>query len=203
WFRNTWAWKANGAKPQLCATRAGIEAKHHELGPYQFHYDGQAELLFCENETNPRRHHGRAEAAGFFKDAFHEYIVGGTKAALNSQQTGTKAGVLHKRAVAAGQSAQIRLRLVGQAFQPASSGDFPVANPSGRKRSKEPDSSVNRQTGESALHPFTDFDEVFAQRIREADEFYGTLQQDIADPDARQVQRQALAGMIWSKQFFY
>src|SRR5438270_1224244 len=48
-----------------------------------------------------------------------------------------------------------------------------------------------------------DFDSVFAQRRVEADEFYAELQQDIADPDARLVQRQALAGLLWSQQFYY
>ena len=48
-----------------------------------------------------------------------------------------------------------------------------------------------------------DFDRVFDQRRAEADEFYAELQQNIADPDARLVQRQALAGMLWSKQFYY
>ncbi len=51
--------------------------------------------------------------------------------------------------------------------------------------------------------PFADFNQVFDQRRREADEFYAALQQDIASADARDVQRQAFAGMIWSKQFFY
>jgi len=55
----------------------------------------------------------------------------------------------------------------------------------------------------SALQPFADFDATFATRMREADEFYAELQRDIADADARNVQRQAFAGMIWSKQFFY
>ncbi len=50
---------------------------------------------------------------------------------------------------------------------------------------------------------FADFDSVFAQRPGEADEFYAELQRDMTDPDARLVQRQAFAGMIWSKQFFY
>jgi hypothetical protein len=50
--------------------------------------------------------------------------------------------------------------------------------------------------------PFADFDAVFADRISEADAFYEVLQQGIEDPDARLVQRQALAGMIWSKQFY-
>ncbi len=47
------------------------------------------------------------------------------------------------------------------------------------------------------------FDRTFEQRRAEADEFYAELQHDIADPDARLVQRQALAGMLWSKQFYY
>src|ERR1700747_1398151 len=48
-----------------------------------------------------------------------------------------------------------------------------------------------------------DFDHVFDQGRDKADEFYAELQQDIADPDARLVQRQALAGLLWSKQFYY
>jgi hypothetical protein len=48
-----------------------------------------------------------------------------------------------------------------------------------------------------------DFDRIFDQRRAEADEFYAELQRDIADPDMRLVQRQALAGMLWSKQFYY
>ncbi len=51
--------------------------------------------------------------------------------------------------------------------------------------------------------PFADFDALFAQRIAETDAFYAALQQHNADPDARLVQRQALAGMLWSKQFYY
>ncbi len=50
--------------------------------------------------------------------------------------------------------------------------------------------------------PFSDHDALFAQRIAEADEFYAALQEHVADPDARLVQRQALAGMLWSKQFY-
>jgi hypothetical protein len=46
------------------------------------------------------------------------------------------------------------------------------------------------------------FDEVVSQRIAEADEFYGALQQGIDDADRRLVHRQALAGMLWSKQYY-
>ena len=47
------------------------------------------------------------------------------------------------------------------------------------------------------------FEAVFARRIAEADAFYAVLQTGMADPDARLVQRQALAGMLWSKQFYH
>jgi hypothetical protein len=53
------------------------------------------------------------------------------------------------------------------------------------------------------VEPFADFDQVFALRRREADEFYAELQAPIADGDARLVQRQAFAGMIWGKQFYH
>ena len=48
-----------------------------------------------------------------------------------------------------------------------------------------------------------DVDAILELRRDEADAFYADLQCDLADPDARLVQRQALAGMIWSKQFYY
>ncbi len=50
--------------------------------------------------------------------------------------------------------------------------------------------------------PFDDFDAVLAQRVEEADAFYADLQHDMPDADARHVQRQALAGMIWGKQVY-
>ncbi|MBN3759571.1 glucosidase [Burkholderia sp. Ac-20365] len=47
-----------------------------------------------------------------------------------------------------------------------------------------------------------DMPALFARRQAEADEFYAALQHDITDADARLVQRQALAGMLWSKQYY-
>jgi hypothetical protein len=51
--------------------------------------------------------------------------------------------------------------------------------------------------------PFYDFDEIFATRIRETDEFYAELQHDMTSEDERRVQRQAFAGMLWGKQLYY
>ena len=60
-----------------------------------------------------------------------------------------------------------------------------------------------RLAANESTSPFTGFDRLFAQRAREAGEFYEDLQEGIADPDARNVQRQALAGMLWSKQYYH
>jgi hypothetical protein len=51
--------------------------------------------------------------------------------------------------------------------------------------------------------PFQDFNDIFKTRIEEADEFYYEAQHAIKDEDNKNIQRQAFAGMLWSKQFFY
>jgi hypothetical protein len=51
--------------------------------------------------------------------------------------------------------------------------------------------------------PFAEFDALLESRRRDADDFYAGLQQGIEDGDARRVQRQAFAGMLWSKQYYY
>ena len=62
---------------------------------------------------------------------------------------------------------------------------------------------VRLRLGPAGLaEPFTGFGELVEQRRAEADAFYAEIQQDIADPDARNVQRQAFAGMLWSKQYY-
>jgi len=51
--------------------------------------------------------------------------------------------------------------------------------------------------------PFGDFDDIFDQRKSEADEFYEKVAGNIEDKDQINIQRQAFAGMMWSKQFYY
>jgi len=189
WFRNTWSWRSNAVKPELSLSNHGdIIAKHPGWDEYTLHFEGQPEVLFCDNETNARRIFGVAEAKGYFKDAFHDYLVQGNHAAVNPARLGTKAGVLFPLQVAPGQSARIRLRLLSaSAFH-----SLTASSGAGEQAATAPNLSV-----------FTDFEEIFSQRQRETDEFYAGLQRKIVDADARLVQRQALAGMIWSKQFYY
>jgi Mannosylglycerate hydrolase MGH1-like glycoside hydrolase domain len=199
-FRNTWSWDPDTPKPGLTADKGGIRVEHDALGDFRLDCDGEPTLLFCDNETNARRLFGQSDASGFFKDAFHEYLIAGNGAAVNPAQTGTKAGAFYELNLPAGGSQQVRLRLAPERRRQSSAPSKPdgranrtPASP-GKSRSSEP---------ASPRQPFADFDVIFEQRRREADGFYAGLQHDIVDADARMVQRQAFAGLIWSKQFFH
>src|SRR2546430_11272302 len=55
---------------------------------------------------------------------------------------------------------------------------------------------------EAPRDPFADFDRTFAQRIKEADEFYDAISPDGIDEESMKVARQGYAGLLWSKQFY-
>jgi hypothetical protein len=60
-----------------------------------------------------------------------------------------------------------------------------------------------RLTAGKGKDPFKGFEKTFAVRLREADEFYRRITPDTLTDDERLVHRQALAGMLWSKQYYY
>ncbi|MEM1349831.1 MAG: glucosidase, partial [Myxococcota bacterium] len=62
---------------------------------------------------------------------------------------------------------------------------------------------VSRLVNERAQAPLSGAKEVFEARIADADEFYDVIQSELEDADRRNVQRQAFAGMIWTKQYYY
>jgi hypothetical protein len=176
WFRNTWAWGGDTPLPGLRAeaeARHRIVARHADLGDYALDCEGVDALLFTNNDTNLQRLYGVPNPAPYVKDAFHAYVVGGDRAAVNPRQTGTKAAALYQRTLPPGATTILRLRL--------------RATPS----------------TDGADTPFADFDRVFADRQQEADAFYAALAPPEMDEDQRRVQRQALAGMLWSKQFYH
>jgi hypothetical protein len=176
WFRNTWSWGRSGARPELQKAQgagAAIGIDHRQTGPYTLHFEGTPELLFTENETNSRRLFGIDSPSPFVKDAFNEYIVHDVTSAVNPAQRGTKAAGHYAALIGAGRSLTVRLRLTDGLI---------VDDPNGVGR---------------------DFDDVFSQRQREADEFYATVIPESLSEDARAVMRQAFAGMLWSKQFYH
>ncbi len=60
-----------------------------------------------------------------------------------------------------------------------------------------------RLTSAKTSKPFADFKKIFTSRISEANDFYNELQSENRNAETKNIQRQALAGMLWSKQFYY
>ncbi|MBI1879268.1 MAG: glucosidase [Chloroflexi bacterium] len=201
WFRNTWSW-GYAAGPmgdvpgQPCMQQvsgpkgvSAMEANHPAAGTYYLYADGSPDLLFTENETNAQRLFGSANPSPYVKDAFHRCLVNGEVEAVNPGRHGTKAAALYGGFIPAGQSRTIRLRLTGKGVRGQGLG--------ARDQFSTPDPQP------ATPDPFNDFDSIFTQRQAEADEFYAAVQNPNLSEDERQVQRQALAGMLWSKQLFY
>ncbi len=182
WFRNTWSWGWEHDDMPLPRLRdvsseiskaKWIEADHSTLGHYLLACDDAGALLFTENETNTERLFGSPNPTRYVKDAFHAYVVEGRADAVNPNHIGTKASALYHREVMPGESAIIRLRLMR-----ADGRDLPD-------------------------DPFASFEKIFAERQAEANEFYADIQPASLTEDERRIQRQAFAGMLWSKQFYH
>src|SRR5262249_47235565 len=96
WFRNTWSWRSSDrARPVITAAGSkSLRARHSRLGAYYLHSELDGEQLFCDNDTNLHRLFATEPVEGYFKDAFHEYVVRSDRAAVNPNKRGTKAACL-------------------------------------------------------------------------------------------------------------
>ena len=105
WFRNTWSWGGEAARPVLRRVAPGVVAlSHPELGDRFLYAEDAAALLFTENETNAARLYGRPNCTPWVKDGINDYLVHGRTEAVNPAQAGTKAAAHYRITVAAGAS---------------------------------------------------------------------------------------------------
>jgi len=183
WFRNTWSWGDSVPRPALREAsvhrQTVVRVTDETLGEYHLYAEGNPSLLFTENETNAERLFGQKNATRFVKDGINDAIVQGQTDRVNPEKTGTKVAAHFPIEIAAGKSQTIRLRLTDNA--PARiSAAYSGGDPFGRH-----------------------FEDVLAKRREEADEFYAELMPESVTPDGARVMRQALAGMLWGKQFYY
>ena len=187
WLRNDWSWTGHNADCGMRIAEPGtIEIEHLNLGRRWLHFDGEPELLFTENETNNAKLFGGENRTPYVKDGINEYIVNGNSGAVNPAQTGTKAAANYKLTVPAGGAVTINARL------------------SDRSKTGKNAGKVKKAPKKNGLtNVFGDFEEAIAARRNEADEFYNDLAPKELSDDAKNVQRQAFAGMLWSKQFYH
>jgi hypothetical protein len=161
---------------QAAAGQSALLASHHLVGDFQFSCDGGVPLLFTENETNHEKLFpgtGAKNESAHVKDGINDYVVYGNHAAVNPEKTGTKAAAHYTLNIGPGQTSVIRVRLT-------------------------------KKSAGAEGEPFgKGFDQVFIDRQIEADAFYKSVIPAVVGEDKANVMRQALAGMLWSKQFFF
>jgi glycogen debranching enzyme len=179
WFRNIWSDEPEPKKPQLKeaqnqANTSIIVANDPTLGEYRLYCDGDVPLLFTENETNNMRLFGSQNQTQYVKDGINNYVVNNQVNAVNPEKIGTKASAHYHIVVGPGDEKTIKLRLTNQLIEPSKAKAFFDAN----------------------------FDRQFKLRRQEADAFYETIQPSTLNDDQRRVLRQALSGMLWSKQYY-
>lgn len=184
WFRNDWSsWIAEphraASKPSLAqvntkANNSIVEAVHTKLGNFIFSCEGTVPLLFTENETNHERlFPGEKNESPFVKDGINDFIINGSKAAVNPAKKGTKVAAHYLLSIEAGKSSEVCVRL------------------------------SNGSNGSKGNAFGKQFHETFSERIREANDFYRSVTPASVSKDTADVMRQAIAGMLWSKQYFF
>ncbi len=169
WFRNMWSFSKDSYRPCI---RVGDEGEllisHKDIGNYTLYYEGDPELLFCENDTNHHAVYNHNPGPGFWKDGINDYVTFGKKS-VNPEMKGTKSALRYILDIEPGKSKEVVLRF----------------------------------SNEKLKDPLTDLPFIFRTRLKEADIFYNDIAEGIEDTELRTIQRQAFAGMLWSKQFYY
>jgi hypothetical protein len=183
WFRNRWSWGEDNPRPVLKSINGKsvgtvVHATEAKLSERYLYCAGDPPLLFTENETNTERVFGTPNRTPFVKDGINNCVVHGQSDAVNPAKSGTKVAAHYRLTVPPGECGVVSLRLTSVA----------------------PD-GLTQSHGGAAFGEH--FDKTLRMRRAEADEFYAAITPPSLDADAANIMRQALAGMMWTKQFYY
>jgi Mannosylglycerate hydrolase MGH1-like glycoside hydrolase domain len=173
WYRNTWSWRLDGTRPVILATGSAAAYTTHE---------GIGERWWYVEASD-------AQSVDLL---FTENETNAERLFQGSNRTPCVKDGIHD-AVVGGLTDRVRRdqgsKLAGHASAVVEPGrSFTVRV---------------RLCAEPQDEPFRGFDATVDRRKAEADEFYGALHPTSLDADERLVQRQALAGLLWSKQFYH
>jgi mannosylglycerate hydrolase MGH1-like protein len=179
WFRNTWSWKEDSPKPELRSipgSKRPVVRAHYAPGSPQSDM-----YLHCDADARLLFTENETNNQRIFNAPNASPFV---KDAFDSL-------LVHGRK---------------DAVNPASVGTKMAAHSTfvveGRQ-TREIRLRLNLETPSDRYDPFADFDRVFRDRREEADEFYRSITPKSAGPDKAAIMRQALAGMLWTKQYYY
>jgi Glycosyl hydrolase family 63 C-terminal domain len=170
WARNTWSWSHDRPRAEFRKlSGSSVHTTDRHLGERWWYLEGNAPLLFTENETNNERIFGTANPSPYVKDGINDAVVHGQQEKVNPEHKGSKVAAHFQKVVAPGETFIVKVRF------------------------------SNKQH----TQPFNDFDAIFAQHLQEADEFYDSVHDASLTTDEKRVQRQAFAGLLWSKQYYH
>ena len=184
WFRNTWSWGYQRPKPQLHALDdKTVHIAHRYLGERWWYRDhaqlsGQQEPHLIDQSvpllfTENETNHMRL----FGEPNTSPYVKDGINDAI-----------VH------GQEERVNPDRTGT----KAAAHFTASIPAGETYTVQV-----RFTNTENKDPFADFEGIFTKRIQEADDFYAALPNPHISDDEKRVQRQALAGLMWTKQFYH
>ena len=176
WFRNTWD-QGSGPKPLIQAQpgesgATSLHASHPDLGNFVLHCKEADELVFTDNETNTEVLFQQPNQSPYTKCGINRYLVHGETAAVNPSKQGTKASAIYNLSIGANTSSTIQLRLT---------------------------KSTPETQNDSA---YRDFDRILDRRRQDCDDYYARVMPAGFSAEQKLVFRQAMAGMLWSKQFY-
>ncbi len=175
WFRNTWSWGVDARKPRV------IRDETTEVAALKLsqHYYGDR-WLFCE---------GRPEIL-VTENETNQVRLFGVENGASRVKDGINDYIVHgvKAAASLSEGGTKAAAHYRHSLAPGESATVRLRL------------SDNPRIG-AALDG--DFDRIFAERKKEADEFYATIIPDAVSSDRRNVMRQALGGLLWSKQFYH
>ena len=174
WFRNTWSWNQNGISKPVLRERQG-NVVELEVSSLGKRW------LYCDDSP---------ELLFTENDTNNERLFNASNASRYVKD-GINDYIIHGRKEAVnpdriGTKAAANYRLTIPAGE--------TATIRLRLTNEAPNQNANA---------FVDFDQTFAERIKEADEFYKTVIPEHLSTDAQSIMRQSLAGVLWSKQFYH
>ncbi|MEH2311298.1 MAG: glucosidase [Nostoc sp.] len=175
WFRNTWSWNGNSEKPVLKVLKSETDFSIIETS-----HPGMSDYwLYCE---------GAAELLFTENETNFERLYG-VENASPYVKDGFNEYVVHKRQDA------VNPNRIGTKF----AAEYKLIIPPGAEH------TVRLRLADSSkiAEPFgSEFEQIFGDRKQEADDFYNQITKFPLPDDERIIQRQAFAGMLWSKQFY-
>jgi hypothetical protein len=172
WYRNTWSWESDQVAPRITRCRKGVATTRHP--------DLGKRWFSVTSST------GDIPDLLFCENETNNQLLFGSANDSSCPKDGVNDYVVHGNSDAI--NANEGSKVAAYAFAALDSGETLTV--------------TVRLAPEELELPFADADTVLAVRKAEADEFYGNLAAADLSVDERLVQRQALAGLLWCKQFY-